>query len=124
MSGERSEEYDDSGQYADVDDEEDASPNRERGNCHGRPHLIRTQNTGCAPAVPRNWIIDQKLQERVCSDAALKFARQGVIVSGWVVSTGFPDARLLQGGGNGGSEFARGGLKGYDYLIAMPRAAR
>lgn len=62
-----SEEHDDAGQYANVDGEEDASTDKERGNCHGWPHIFRTQNTRCGPAVPKYWKIDQKQAEGVGS---------------------------------------------------------
>jgi hypothetical protein len=53
--------------------------------------LIRTQNTGCAPAVPNYWIIDQKRAEGVGS-APMALNLRGVIVPGRMTSPGFEGA--------------------------------
>ena len=91
-ASEPSEEHDDPGQYANVNGEEDASTNIERGNCHARPHMISTQNTRCALAVPKSWIIDQKVARDVgLRSPGAEFARQGVI-KGRATSTGFQGA--------------------------------
>jgi len=95
-ASEPSEEHDDPGQYANVNGEEDASTNIERGNCHARPHMIRTQNTRCALAVPKSWIIDQKVARDVgLRSPGAEFARQGVIEPDRATSTGFQGLRCV-----------------------------
>jgi hypothetical protein len=106
-ASEQLEEHDDSGEYANVDGQEDASTNKQRGNCHGRSHFIRTQNTRCAPTVPKSWTIDRKgsgfgVRGGSASSElmALNLRAKGVIEPNRAASTGIQGADRKQFNGD------------------------